>query len=142
MEQLTIELAGKPTPKGRPRFTKTGRTYTDAKTMAAENALLIAWVQQVGRRAPHTGPITLDVHFVFTPPASWPKWRRELALIGDWPHTIKPDLDNLTKIVDGLNGVAWVDDSQINTTHARKSYGSTELTRITLTLHPSRKENK
>lgn len=39
-------------------------------------------------------------------------------------HTSKPDLDNLTKALkDALNGVIYVDDSQICFLDAKKHYG-------------------
>ena len=41
------------------------------------------------------------------------------------PHTSRPDLDNLVKSVsDGLNGVAFRDDSQITELRAIKQYHS------------------
>ena len=39
-------------------------------------------------------------------------------------YTKKPDLDNLVKsVLDGLNGIAYVDDNQIIDIEARKEYG-------------------
>lgn len=37
--------------------------------------------------------------------------------------TIKPDLDNIEKIVlDGLNGIAFKDDKQVIDSHTKKRY--------------------
>lgn len=143
--EVTIEVFGKPQPKGRPRFTKTGRTYTDAKTKAAETNLLSVWLIQQGKTQPHDGAVSVVADFIFEPPTSWAKWKRDAALAGAIAHTTKPDTDNLLKIVDGLNGFAWHDDSQIDDKHGRKSYGSTALTRLTFTFKPAtpnRKETK
>lgn len=134
---VQISIPGTPTAKGRPRFTSQGRTYTDAKTKAAEAAVLASWMRSHRSRAPHDGPVTVDLVATFTPAPSWPKWKREAALTGTWPHTIKPDIDNLLKVIDGLNGTAWVDDSQIVTASASKLYGSTASTLITITFHPA-----
>lgn len=134
MTNETIVIKGTPIAKARPRFTKTGRTYTPAQTKQAEQAILLAWLGQVGNRAPHTGPVMVRVQFVFTPPASWPKWKRELAEAGRIPHTTKPDTDNLLKILDGLNGHAWIDDAQLINVHGRKDYGPEPLTRIMFTF--------
>jgi Holliday junction resolvase RusA-like endonuclease len=49
------------------------------------------------------------VWFWFQRPKSHGKKRRE-----EPRHLQKPDLDNLAKaVLDSLNGLAWVDDSQI-----------------------------
>lgn len=137
MERVTIQLPGKPAAKGRPRFTKTGRAYTDAKTRAAEQSILAAWLVQEGSRPAHAGPISIRILAVFEPPQSWPKWRRDLALAGEIPHTTKPDFDNLAKVIDGLNGRAWVDDSQIFRADIDKRYGPAASTVITVTFHPA-----
>lgn len=139
--QVEFVLLGTPTPKGRPRFTGKGRAYTPAKTRTAEAAILAAYRAAVGSRSPHTGPVEVHLEAVFTPPPSWPKWRREAALAGALAHTTKPDLDNLLKLVDGLNGYAWLDDSQIFRATPEKRYGPLAHTRVVLTLHPVTERN-
>lgn len=136
-ETIVFSLYGTPTAKGRPRSTRSGVHYTPAKTKAAEQSILSAWLHAVGSRKPHDGPVTIGIDLIFLPPASWPKWKREMALAGNWPHTIKPDFDNLAKIIDGLNGCAWVDDSQIVRALVNKSYGPEAQTSITITFHPA-----
>lgn len=133
---VTFTLQGTPIAKGRPRFYK-GRAITDAKTRAAEKAMLAAWLQAVGNRAPHVGPVDVDVVATFNPADSWPKWRRELAKAGLWPHLSKPDLDNLIKVLDALNGKAWMDDSQITNVRASKQYGPVAQTTVSITFHPA-----
>lgn len=135
-DQVTFYLPGTPTAKGRPRFTKTGRTYTDDRTAAAEQSVLAAWLHVAGRRTPWDGPVIVQLDFAFLPPASWPKWKQTMACAGTWPHTGKPDLDNLVKVLDGLNGVAWVDDSQIVKIDARKRYSPLAATVIEVTMLP------
>lgn len=135
-ETIRLVLPGRPTPKGRPRFSRNGRTYTDAKTRAAEESILAAWLVTAGARAPHAGPVEVEVVSTFLPPDSWPKWKRERALAGEWPHVTKPDNDNLVKILDGLNGRAWIDDSQIVAIRALKQYGPAALSEVLITLHP------
>lgn len=135
-DRVVLHLPGTPQPKGRPRFYK-GRAVTDAKTRAAEQSVLAAWLVQAGNRQPHDGPVQVEVAFWFRPADSWPKWRSSLALAGRWQHTAKPDLDNLIKILDGLNGVAWLDDSQITHVRGSKHYGPVAQTVIEVTFHPA-----
>lgn len=135
-ESVTIVIEGDPIAKGRPRFTRTGRVYTDARTRQAENTIRAAWLTQATGREPHVGPVSIRIQFVFQAPVSWPKWRRDLAQYeGQVPHLGRPDVDNLVKAIkDGLNGLAWVDDSQVTRLMARKDYGPASVTRIMLTL--------
>lgn len=146
MTVIEITIAGAPTPKGRARSTRSGRHYTPAATRAAENRVRDAWLEcGIGYKlavtgnppTPHAGPVHVDVVATFTPPTSWPKWKQTAALAGAWPHTVKPDIDNLLKLVkDGLNGLAWVDDAQAISVTGRKQYGETAATHVTITLLP------
>lgn len=133
---ITFQLFGVPSAKSRPRFYN-GRAVTDAKTKEAEQSILAAYLVAVGQREPHDGAVTVDFVATFAAAPSWAKWRRNLATAGHLPHTARPDLDNLVKILDGLNGVAWIDDSQIVAINAVKQYGATASTHVTLHLHPT-----
>lgn len=135
-ERVTFTLPGTPKAKGRPKFYR-GRAITDAKTKAAERAILLTWIATHGDRAPHDGAVEVEFVATFAAAESWPKWKRMLAALGKWPHLSKPDLDNLVKLLDGLNGRAWVDDSQITHIRASKHYGDTASTAVTLTFHPA-----
>lgn len=107
--------------------------------------MLAVWlITTAQQRAAHEGPVTLDLVATFVPPASWPKWKRERALAGEWPHLSRPDVDNLVKLVkDGLNGAAWLDDSQVTNVSGSKQYGSTPRTTVLLTFHDvPKKENE
>lgn len=136
-ENITLVIYGKPTPKGRPRFTRTGRTYTPAKTRAAEINIQSAWVLTTNnRRRPHDGPVSVEYHAYFIPPTSWPKWKREAALAGHLIHTTKPDWDNLAKTLDGLNGLAWLDDAQVFHAITAKHYDTVARTEVKITFYP------
>jgi Holliday junction resolvase RusA-like endonuclease len=96
-------------------MTRSGRAYTPAKTRNYESDIRVLAKQEMRGRAPMEGPIYLTVAAYLPIPQSWPAWKRELvtedkALVG---ATNKPDFDNLAKIIDGLNKVVWLDDSQI-----------------------------
>lgn len=129
---VTLNLPGTPTPKGRPRATRGGRMFTPAKTRQAEESIagramaqVLAMPEAVRTALPYAGPLLVTAVFVMPVPKSWPMKRRIAALGGSAPPTSKPDLDNLFKLVtDALNGVVWVDDSQIVQVVTRKVYGS------------------
>jgi Holliday junction resolvase RusA-like endonuclease len=58
-------------------------------------------------------------------PKSWPKKKQEQALMGIVKPTIKPDLSNYLKgIEDALNGIAYIDDSQIVLVYVTKQYAT------------------
>lgn len=143
-DTITITIAGTPTPKGRARSTRTGRHYTPERTRVAESVVVATWYQAVGiDRAPHEGPVEIDIVSTFTPPASWAKWKRTAAIAGEIAHTTKPDADNLLKLIkDGLRGAAYRDDAQAIRVGGRKQYGETAGTTVTLTFHPTTEHRK
>jgi Holliday junction resolvase RusA-like endonuclease len=120
---IEIVLLGAPRGKERPRGTKDGHFYTPEKTRNYEGALKYAAAEVMGSRAPLDGPLHVDLRIVVPIAPSWPKKRQEAARAGrEWP-TKKPDLDNVMKMLDALNLVVWIDDSQIVTTNIDKRYG-------------------
>lgn len=124
IERFLLEVPGVPVPKGRPRMTRAGIAYTPKATRDYERDLRILARDTMRGREPFSGPLTVEVCAYMPVPQSWPRWKTERVTdhglqIG---HTSKPDLDNLAKTIDGLNGVVWVDDSQITDLHVYKRY--------------------
>ena len=117
---VTLTIPGKPFAKQRPRATRQGRIYTPAETVSFERT-----VGQIAARSfptPLVGPVRLTVIATFEPAASWSKKKRAEHL--HRMHTQKPDLDNCLKALkDGLNRIAWADDSQVAEVIARKVWG-------------------
>lgn len=110
-------VPGIPQGKGRPRFVRaTGRAYTPQKTKSYEVLVRLAcrW-----HGAPVEGPLKAVVTATFLKPKSRSKKRAEATI---W-HTGKPDADNIVKCLDALNGVLWVDDSQLAIVSVEKCYG-------------------
>lgn len=109
-----------PVPKARPRVTVQNgkaRGYTPVKTQQAEWRIRTAWIAEHGTE-PMTGPLTLTLVVWRTPPTSMSRKRRLTA-----EPTVRPDLDNFLKtLLDSLNGVAYMDDSQVVCIVARKCY--------------------
>jgi Holliday junction resolvase RusA-like endonuclease len=104
-----ITIPGKPFAWRRARSNRKIR-FKDKATEAHRDSL--AAIVKPHFNAPIEGAVRLTVVATFKLPASWSK-RKQDALRGKF-HTAKPDLGNLVKeFEDGLNRIAWVDDSQI-----------------------------
>lgn len=122
MDAIRIELTGEPKGKGRPRFTRLGRTYTPAKTRSYEAALRLAAQDAMEGRPPFEGPLLVFVEAHMPIPASWSGKRQRMAAAGEIKHTSRPDFDNLLKPLDALNEVVWRDDAQVIEVVCRKRY--------------------
>ena len=99
-----FSVEGDPVPKGRPRMTKTGHTYTPKRTKEYEDEIGSAWISLSPRPPMFTGLVELTVN------------------VRERVHAA--DLDNYVKIVgDALNGLAWEDDKQVVTCHSHIERG-------------------
>lgn len=132
---VSFTVYGKPVPKGRPRFTSRngfGFAYTPKKTHDAEKEVgrcaILAGVKCIKKGS----PIAVKLKFYMPIPKSFSKKKAEAARNGDLKFTSKPDLDNLAKIIDGLNRIAWEDDSQIVRLEVEKWYDDIPRTEITI----------
>jgi Holliday junction resolvase RusA-like endonuclease len=130
MSSIIVELAGEPKGKGRPRFTRNGIAFTPAATRKHEAALRFAAQEEMNGRPPLDGALAVTVTATFPIPLSWSKRKRAAAIAGSLPHVKAPDADNLLKVADALNGVAWVDDKQITRAVIIKQYGERPCLRI------------
>lgn len=97
-------LDGEPVPAPRPRVTSRG-VQSDPRYDAFKGA--IAWAfksASTGMRFPHEGPVEMRIDF-------YCKTKR------------RTDIDNLSKsVMDGLNQIAYIDDSQVIKLVATKGY--------------------
>ena len=105
-------VPGDPVGKGRPRFTRMGRTFTPQKTVTAESMVAMNARLVLGDPEPSAQPCIVDIDAAFAMPKTWSKKKR--ALMAGRRCTKKPDGDNIAKLVgDALNGLVWRDDSQV-----------------------------
>jgi len=126
---VVVELPGEPRAKGRPRFGN-GRTYTPQATRNYESDLgFMAKLAMKGRPVME-GPLRVEIYAMFSVPKSWSKIKQARALIHAIRPTGKPDLDNIFKVVDALNGVVWRDDSQVVNATIIKKYSDQPRLRI------------
>jgi len=122
---VTFSVDGDPVPKGRPRFARRGQfvqTYTDSKTLEYETLVGFKARQAMGATEPLKGALTVFLYLRYAVPPSYSKKRKEACLLGlEFPKRI--DLDNVYKsITDAMNGIVYVDDSQIVEAHIKKVY--------------------
>jgi len=74
-----------------------------------------------------SGMLFVSVEFVYSWPKTWAKGRLAKAQESICYRIARPDVDNLCKgVFDALNGIIWVDDSQIVCIHAWKRYGDSD----------------
>lgn len=127
---LTIRIPSEPIGKQRAR----GKNfYTPPETRRFEDLIQNHAREAMDGCEPVEFAIKLDIRFLLSVPASWPKWKRTAAYQGLVKPTSRPDLDNLTKaIMDGFNGVVWRDDAQVFKAQTEKVYSACPETVVTV----------
>ena len=124
--RLSFFVPGEPKGKGRPRTAVRGghaTIYTDKQTVTYENLVKVLCYEAMQKEGIKqlAGSLTLKLMAYMPIPASTSK-RKHAAMVGE-PHTKKPDADNIIKaVLDGLNGVAFKDDSMVYCIVASKTY--------------------
>lgn len=111
---ISFTVPGNPVAQPRARITTRGKfahAYTpkDHPIHAYRQAIQLQAKAAMAGRSPIEGPICIEVTFSFQRPKSHTRKQRERHL-----HCQKPDATNLLKgLEDALNGICWLDDSQI-----------------------------
>ena len=123
MTFMTIfNVYGEPVPKKRPRFTRTGRTYTPKETMAYEAEVARMAKSAMGSSEPLETPVAVYIYVNYAVPASYTKKRTE-ACLKRLERPKRHDLDNVAKaVLDAMNGIVYVDDVQVVSLHVTKRY--------------------
>jgi len=128
---IEFKIPGVPVGKARPRMSRSGHVYTPQKTKDAE-ALVQFYAQT--HCPPVTGPVTLRMVFGMPIPKSYTKKQRTSIDAGILHPCKTPDIDNLIKLIlDGLNGIAYVDDKQVIEISAVKYYADVPGTTVLIT---------
>lgn len=135
-----LEVLGEPMGKQRPRASSWGghtRIYTPKKTLSYEGRFASAFMDKYGEAKPTSLPIEVVIEAVFgLKKADYnskgcPNKHGNAKLMGIEQATKKPDADNIAKaVLDGLNGVAFVDDSQVVALMVKKTYGLTPKVKV------------
>jgi len=134
--ELTFEILGTPLAKQSMKFTKGGVRYQPKQvTQNAENIK-----SQVISQLPESfkiiaNPVVVDAIFIFPPLKSFNKKMKQHIDNGGYIiKSTKPDLDNLEKAInDALEGIVFLNDSQVCKVRKLKYYGNTPQVRIRVT---------
>ena len=129
-----FSVEGNPVPKGRPRFARRGKfvsTYSPKTTVDYETLVSTSAKQAMGATEPLETPLAAYIYITLPIPASYSKKRTAACLSGEERPTKRSDIDNYCKaIFDGMNGIVYVDDSQIVSLHSTKRYGTVGMVEI------------
>ena len=132
--QVFFTLEGTPVPKGRPRFARRGKfvsTYSPKTTVDYETKVSESAKQAMGVTEPLETPLAAYIYITLPIPASYSKKRTAACLAGEERPTKRSDIDNYCKaIFDGMNGIVYVDDSQVVSLHSTKRYGSVGMVEV------------
>lgn len=121
--------------KDRPRMnTKTGNIHTTCRTAGYEQ-----WIRDCYRlRSGHQeiifkNQVTATIEAYYEIPKSKTKAAKELMRSGSLSPTVKPDVDNIAKVIlDALNGLAYADDKQVTTLIVKKFYADEPFVKVIL----------
>lgn len=134
---ILFTIPGAPVPKARPRITKTGHTYTPAKTKDYEELVKWSYIAAY-QHMKLERPLAVEICFHMPMPKSASNPQKSKMLRGEIKPAKKPDIDNLAKaVLDGLNGIAYNDDNQIVELKLQKKYGENPRTVVFITEIPS-----
>ena len=133
--RIEFTIPGEPKGKGRPRFTKSGHTYTPKSTAEYETAVKAAYYEAVGASCRFEAEIPLCMYitaYCGIPKSAGKKKRADMMSQLILP-TKKPDADNIVKVIaDALNRVAYHDDAQIVRLKYRKVYDETPRVNVVI----------
>lgn len=132
---LNFEVEGAPVPWARHKGS--GKRGHTAPRQAGYRELVIvrARLAMAGRPI-YTGALEIRACFFMPMPPKWTAIEQTEGEAGRRLPTDRPDLDNLLKgVKDALNGVVYVDDSQVVSSHAHKRYSREPAAMVSLFSH-------
>lgn len=135
MAAVSFVIPGAPTGKGRPRVATVGghaRAVTPAKTRSREGIVASLAMDAMFGRVATARPVEVSIAIEAPIPTSWSR-RKKAEAVGK-PCSVKPDIDNVVKLVlDAINGIVFVDDKQVVSLVASKIYSETARTTVQIT---------
>lgn len=136
--QIEFIVPGKPQGKARARTVRQGantHSYTPDNTVKYETLVKScfrhAWKKSDWKFT--EGPLMAEIIAFYQIPKSWSKKKKQEAWTQGIPPTVKPDCDNVIKIIlDALNGIAYKDDNQVVKIKFQKLYATKGSVRVRL----------
>lgn len=123
--KINFTVYGEPVGKQRPRLGK-GTTYTPKKTkdyMAKVEEVAMEAMQKADELMTEDA-VYQRIRAIYPIPKSWSNVKKRKAVMGKVQATVKPDYDNVEKIIsDSVTGIVIKDDKQITQSYFVKTYG-------------------
>lgn len=126
---LDIFLDVTPTPKARPRMTRSGNVYNTQKTCQAESDIQFLVRTHMSKENIQitSKPVIVKILFNYAHPKILSKNDKLLADLDMLYKVSRPDVDNLAKLVlDAMNGLVYFDDGQVARLVCEKKYSGRE----------------
>ena len=131
IKKVRFVIPRPPKGKERPRLTKKGQAYTPKATKDYEKVVKESYLKVTDHIFTEAIKVTINAYHVI--PQKDNKTLRAGKLDGLIKATVKPDIDNIAKIIlDGLNKVAYNDDNQVTELYVNKQYG--EVGKVVVTI--------
>lgn len=109
------------------------RTYTPTKTVNYENMVKNEYIVATKIQFPDDAMLDMRIKAYYQIPKSASKSKREKMISGKIRPMVKPDVDNIEKIIaDSLNKLAYRDDAQIVDIQCRKFYSDTPRVEVVI----------
>ena len=137
---MKLTITGEPVAAGRPRFSSRGgfaKAYDPKKSRDYKKMIKKQAMQQLPddyQPIDYQNEVDINVYRSIQKSVSKKEYARRLS--NEVRPTVKPDADNYVKIIlDGLNGLVWLDDNQITDVAAHKYYS--DEPRVEVEVHGS-----
>ena len=134
---MKFTVPGEPTGKARPKVFRNGdftKGVTPEKTVLYENLVKVEFQRQCPRQPIIENPVALKIRCFYGLAKGDSKKKQAAKLAGAIRPTKKPDIDNCIKIIaDALNGLAYVDDTQIVAVVAEKFFAEIPRVEVEIT---------
>ena len=131
---INFTIYGDPKAKARPRvFSKNGKRMVFSPSARDEQDFLTQALPYKPEK-PLICPLGIEIKAYFPIPKAYSKAKREKALKFEIRPAKRPDPDNIAKLVlDSLQGIFFLNDSQVVSLSVDKFYSDTPKTEVFIT---------